>query len=234
MVTGVVTAATGDMPIDKLEVQSIASSDVDKNRIRELIEELRSNQWTQPVNTSNPTLWDFHFTPPMIQILQTGPAAQDVLLEYISDPQIKDQIIFLLGGVGDGNAVEPIIEAMATPIDAQGNAYGRKVNLAANLALTNITVGDVSGTTAAELRLIAVPTIQSHVGLHGGPNTATRSIFHIRRSEGTRTTPITASTRTPARITRKASFTAPKINSGAPSRHSGCITGNMEVSLEPG
>ena len=78
----------------------------------------------------------------MIQILQAGPAAQDVLLEYISAPQIKDQIIFLLGGVGDGNAVEPIIEAMATPVEDQGSAYGRKVNLAASLALTNITVGD--------------------------------------------------------------------------------------------
>ena len=142
MVTGAVTAAIGDIPIDKLEVQSIASNEVNENPIRELIEELRSNQWTQPV-TSNPTLWDFHFTLPMIQILQAGPAAQDVLLEYISDPQIKDQIIFLLGGVGDGNAVEPIIEAMATPVEAQGSAYGRKVNLAANLALTNITVGDV-------------------------------------------------------------------------------------------
>jgi hypothetical protein len=143
MATGAVTAATGDVPIDKLEVQLIASNKVDKNPIRELIGELRSNPWTQPVNTSNSTLWDFHFTPPMIQILQAGPAAQDVLLEYISDPQIKDQIVFLLGGVGDGNAIEPIIEAMATPVEAQGGAYARKVNLAANLALTNITVGDV-------------------------------------------------------------------------------------------
>ena len=143
IVTGAVTPATGDVPIDKLEVQSIASSEVDKSPIRELIEELRSNQWTQPVNTSNPTVWDFHFTPPMIQILQAGPAAQDVLLEYINDPQIKDQIIFLLGGVGDGKAVKSIIEAMATPDEASGSVYARRVNLAANLALTNITVGDI-------------------------------------------------------------------------------------------
>lgn len=142
-VTGKVTTTTGDLPIGKLQVQSIASSKVDANPIRELIEKLRSDRWTEPVNMSNPTAWQFHFTPPMIQILQTGQAAQDVLLEHIDDPQIKDQIIFLLGGVGDRKAVEAIIEAMATPDEVQRSAYARKINLAANLALTNITVGDV-------------------------------------------------------------------------------------------
>src|ERR1700749_1128049 len=72
-VTGTVTPATRDLPVEELEVQPIASSEVDANPIRELIEELRSNPWTEPVNISNPTLWDFHFTPPMIQILQVGP-----------------------------------------------------------------------------------------------------------------------------------------------------------------
>ena len=142
-VTGTVMAATGDVLIDKLQVQSIASSEVDDNQIRELIERLKSDRWTEPKNVANPTMWLFHFTPPMIQILQAGPAAQDVLLEYINDPQIKDQIIFLLGGVGDGKAVKSIIEAMATPDEASGSVYVRRVNLAANLALTNITVGDV-------------------------------------------------------------------------------------------
>lgn len=142
-VTGTVKPATGNVPIDKLKVQSIAASEVDENQIREWIEQLRSDPWTEPEDMAIPTLWAFHFTAPMIQILQAGPAAQDVLLEYISDPQIKDQIIILLGGVGDGKAVEPIIEAMAIPEEARASAYARKVNLAANLALTNITVGDV-------------------------------------------------------------------------------------------
>lgn len=142
-VTGTVTAGTGDVPIDNLQVRLIAPSDVDTNPIRALIDQLRSVPWTQPQIVASPTIWVFHLTPPMIQILQVGPAAQDVLLEYINDPQVKDQIIFLLGGVGNGNAVEPIIEAMATPDEAHGNAYARRINLAANLALTNITVGDV-------------------------------------------------------------------------------------------
>jgi hypothetical protein len=143
-VTGTVTAGDKrDLPIDKLLVRSIASSEVDANPIRALIEQLRSNPWTEPRDLFIPTSWFFRLTPPMIQILQVGPAAQDVLLEYINDSQIKDQVIFLLGGVGNGDAVEPIIEAMATPNEAHGSAYARKINLAANLALTNITVGDV-------------------------------------------------------------------------------------------
>ena len=142
-VTGTVTAATGDIPVDKLEVQSIDSSEVAENELRALIDQLRSDRWTEPQNMGNPTLWLFHFTAPMIQILQAGPAAQDVLLQYVSDPQIKDHIIILLGGIGDEKAVAPIIDAMATPAMAHQSAYDRRVNLAANLALTNISVGDV-------------------------------------------------------------------------------------------
>jgi hypothetical protein len=79
----------------------------------------------------------------MLQILQAGPAAQAVLLRYVDDPKIKDQVIILLGGLGDGEAVLPIIRAMANQNEARANGFARKVNLAANLALTNITVGDV-------------------------------------------------------------------------------------------
>ena len=61
----------------------------------------------------------------------------------LDDPKIKDQIIILLGGLGDQEAVLPIIHAMADQDEASDNKYARKVNLAANLALTNITVGDV-------------------------------------------------------------------------------------------
>jgi hypothetical protein len=142
-VTGTVTAITGDVPIDKLEVQSIASTAIAENQLRALIEQLRSDRWTDPENLGNPTMWAFHFTPPMIQILQAGSTAQDVLLQYLDDSQIKDHIIVLLGGIGDEKAVVPIINAMASPTEARESAYGRKVNLMANLALTNITVGEI-------------------------------------------------------------------------------------------
>jgi hypothetical protein len=112
-------------------------------QIRTLIEELRNTPWTEPANISNPTSWVFNFTSPMLDILQAGPAAQDILLEYVDDLQIKDQIIILLGGVGDQKAVGPIIHAMVDPGEAHNDDYSRKVNLVANLALTNITVSDV-------------------------------------------------------------------------------------------
>ena len=142
-VTGNVTPAVAYPPIDSLQVQSIAASSVDEHKIRQWIEQLRSNRWKAPEDISNPTFWLFHFTPPMIHILLAGPAAQNVLLDYVNDPQIKDQAIFLLGGAGDAKAVEPIINAMESPDEVQASAYARKVNLAANLALTNITVSGV-------------------------------------------------------------------------------------------
>ncbi len=129
--------------MDRLEAESIRLSEIPESQIRDLIGQLRYDGWTEPANISNPTFWVFDFTAPMRQILQAGPAAEDVLLEYVDDSQIKDHIIVLLGGVRDGKAVAPIIHAMADRNEARDNAYARKVNLVANLALTNITVGDV-------------------------------------------------------------------------------------------
>lgn len=129
--------------MDRFDVQSIGPSEMAEAEIRDLIGELRRNPWTEPKNISNPTSWAFNFTSPMLQTLQAGPAAQDILLEYVDDPQIKDQIIILLGGVGNQKAVGPIIHAMAEPGEAHNSSYAKNVNLAANLALTNITVSDV-------------------------------------------------------------------------------------------
>jgi len=129
--------------MDRFDVQSISSSEMPENQIRGFIEQLKYDRWTEPENIANPTTWVFNFTRPMLQILQAGPAAQDVLLRYLDDPKIKDQIIILLGGLGDQKAVLPIIYAMADRNEARDSDYARKVNLAANLALTNITVGDV-------------------------------------------------------------------------------------------
>lgn len=129
--------------VDRLDVEWIAPSEVPEAQIRDLVEKLRYEPWQGPHNVSNPTFWIFYFTSPMQQILAAGPAAQNVLLDYLDDSQIKDQIIILLGGLGDGRAVEPIIRAMADREEARNSAFARKVNLAANLALTNITVADV-------------------------------------------------------------------------------------------
>jgi hypothetical protein len=148
-ITGTITPVGGIVPnlgavngaaFDILDVQSIAPSEIGEPEIRALIEHLRSVKWTEPHDVSIPSFWMFDFTPPMLQILQAGPAAQDVLLEHLGDAQIKDQVIILLGGVGDGKAVAPIISEMATPKEAEENAYESKINLVAALALGNITV----------------------------------------------------------------------------------------------
>ena len=79
----------------------------------------------------------------MRKILEIGAPAQDALIEKIGDPQIKDQIIILLGGVGDERAVEPIINAMISKDKIKTTRDAEKINLSANLALTNITVSEV-------------------------------------------------------------------------------------------
>ena len=56
---------------------------------------------------------------------------------------IKDQIMILLGGLGDESVVESIIQAMATPAEAYSSPDAKKINLIANIALTNITVSEV-------------------------------------------------------------------------------------------
>ncbi len=111
--------------------------------IEGLVDELGSHPWAGPENMSNPTHWLFNFTDPMHKILEAGPAAQTILLHHIGDAEIKDQIIILLGGVGNGSSIEPIINAMAGKEDIKSDPIARRINLAANLALTNITAAGV-------------------------------------------------------------------------------------------
>jgi hypothetical protein len=78
-----------------------------------------------------------------LKILQIGAPAQDALLKKLDDPQIKDQVIFLLGGVGDERAVGPIIDSMVAAPEVGKVPQAERINRSANLALTNITVADV-------------------------------------------------------------------------------------------
>lgn len=141
-VTGTVSPGR-ESYMNNFDVESIGPSEMPESQIRGLVEQLRYNRWSEPENIASPTMWIFNFTPPMLQILQSGPAAQDVLLRYLDDRNIKDQIIILLGALGDRKAILPIIHAMADRNEARDNDYAQRVNLAANLALTNITVADV-------------------------------------------------------------------------------------------
>jgi len=79
----------------------------------------------------------------MLEILKIGSPAQEALLPYLKDKSIKDQVIILLGGVGDERTVSPIIDAMIAEKDTKTVPKAKQINRAANLALTNITVADV-------------------------------------------------------------------------------------------
>jgi len=78
----------------------------------------------------------------MQKILEIGSPAQELLLERINDSQIKDQVIILLGGIGDERAVATVIGAMVEN-KTMFMPNGDRINLSLNLALTNITVADV-------------------------------------------------------------------------------------------
>jgi hypothetical protein len=132
---------TGEITETRVAVDSIVSAEITDTETRTLVEQLRSHRWIGPQNFTSPTHWIFNFTNPMLEILQAGPAAQDVLLQYLYDHEVKDQIIILLGGVGDERVVEPIIRAMVGSEDHSNAA--QRINLLANLALTNITQSEV-------------------------------------------------------------------------------------------
>src|SRR5258705_7680962 len=111
--------------------------------VRSLIGELRSQRWEGPWAGSIPLSWDLQLTEPMRRIHEIGAPAQRALLENVNDPLIKDQIIILLGGVGDERSVGPIIKSMIIKKDLKPTPNSEQINLAANIALTNITVADV-------------------------------------------------------------------------------------------
>jgi len=109
-----------------------------------LIAELYTHPWEGAENLCSPMCWNFHFTEPMLKIIEMGPPAQNALLPKLNDPAIKDQAIILLGGLGDERAVGPIIDAMVGKDEIAVTPNAQKINLAAVLALTNITVAEVT------------------------------------------------------------------------------------------
>jgi hypothetical protein len=90
-----------------------------------------------------PMTWRYDFTPPMQKLLEIGSRAQRPLLTKLSDAAIVDQVIVLLGGVGDEESVGPIIKAMRKALSDPSVEHRRRIVTVGNLALTNITVADV-------------------------------------------------------------------------------------------
>jgi hypothetical protein len=111
--------------------------------IEGLVDQLRLYPWEGHRNFTSPIHWVFNFTDPMRKILETGSAAQEILLRHLNDEGTKDQIIALLGGVGDARSIEPIIHAMADEEEQRADPAAKKMNLVANITLTNITAAEV-------------------------------------------------------------------------------------------
>ena len=79
----------------------------------------------------------------MKALLDIGPQAQQALLAHLFDPEITDQVVILLGGVGDEQSVGPIIQAMKLAAAEPPGSRRNRILTAGNLALTNITVSEV-------------------------------------------------------------------------------------------
>ena len=108
-----------------------------------LIQSLHKEPWPGAINICNPACWVFRFTAPMQALLDLGSDAQESLVKALTDEEICDQAIIVLGGVGDERAVAPIIEAMRSATSDPNLDRRRRTLLAGNLALTNITTADV-------------------------------------------------------------------------------------------
>jgi hypothetical protein len=132
---------TGNLVGKRLILDKVTPTETKEDEVQTLVEQLRVYRWYGPRNYTSPTHWFFRFTSPMLQILQTGSPAQGMLLKHLDDHDIKDQIIVLLGGVGDEKAIEPIIRAMVD--STEHSPAEKKINLLASLALTNITRAEV-------------------------------------------------------------------------------------------
>ncbi len=127
----------------KIEVRSIESNELPNDVIEALVNQLKVVPWRGPENLCNPTCWNFAFTDPIIHILEAGIGAQDILLDHLRDPDIQDQVVMLLGGVGNENAIWPIIGTLMDGNESNLDDKTKRLNLIGNLALTNLTVSEV-------------------------------------------------------------------------------------------
>ena len=127
----------------QIAVRSMEKSELSEQAIEALVQQLRTARWRGPENLTTPMHWDFGFTDPMIELLQAGSGAQDILLRHLNDPAIQDQVVMLLGGIGNESSIWPIIETLTDGSDATIDAKSKRLNLIGDLALTKLTVGEV-------------------------------------------------------------------------------------------
>jgi HEAT repeat protein len=114
-------------------------SSSDKRKLADdLIQSLHKQPWPGATNICNPACWMFRFTAPMQALLDLGSDAQESLIKALTDEEIRDQAIILLGGIGDERAVTPIIEAMKSATSDPALDRRRRTLLAGNLASARV------------------------------------------------------------------------------------------------
>ncbi len=97
-------------------------------------------EWKGAMTISeSPISWDFAVTPPMSQLLAAGADARPALQAELSNESILDQVLFLLGGVGDESSIDPILTAMGLAREKLSGERRERVLAAGSLALSNIT-----------------------------------------------------------------------------------------------
>lgn len=126
----------------EIAIRSIEGGELSEQEIEATVKQLKAFPWHgQPMEECNRGCWnDFAFTDAMIEILQAGRAAQSALLRHLSDESIEDQIVMLLGGVGDENAIQPIVETLTDGDDAVLDEKSKRLNMVGRAALRNLTV----------------------------------------------------------------------------------------------
>lgn len=121
----------------------VGCSYAQSSRIEGSIAALRTQPWIGADNACVPRCSVFHFTEPMKALLAVGAPAQEPLLKRLFEPAIMDQVMILLGGVGDERSIGPIIEAIKVASAEPRSERRKKLLWAGNIALTNITAADV-------------------------------------------------------------------------------------------
>ena len=130
-----------------IAIESMEASELNEQAIEEKIGHLTIIPWRgEPVEECNRGCWsDFVLTDAMVEILQVGRGAQSVLLRHLGDQSIADQIVMLLGGVGNENAIQPVLNTLSDGDDEVLGDRAKRLNLVGNVALTNLTLRDVVG-----------------------------------------------------------------------------------------
>ena len=107
---------------------------------RRAVASLAQFDWKGATTISeSPVTWDFAVTPPMSKLLAAGADARPALLAELSNETILDQVLFLLGGVGDESSIDPILTAMGLAREKLSGERRERVLAAGSLALSNIT-----------------------------------------------------------------------------------------------